>query len=386
MEYNWQHPDWPKFSYNDTQSRGPLYQYALEAGRLSGGMGQLKETLQYEAYIDLMVSEAVQTSAIEGEKLNREDVRSSIKNYLGLSTPHTRITDPKAEGIAALMVDTRKTFADPLTKEKLFHWHQMVITRNENSLFDRDIEVGQWRTSTEPMQIVSGAIGYQKIHYEAPPYSQIDKEMGQLLDWYNKTNPLANTDIENPIPGPIRAAIVHLWFESIHPFEDGNGRVGRAIAEQALAQDLGRPPLLSLSTIIEKDKNTYYQELHKASRPSMDITLWVNWFSESVLKAQKDAVQKVDFILKKARFWDEHQDSPLNDRQKKVINRVFKAGPEGFEFGISAKKYMAMSGCSKATATRDLSKLVEMNCLTRLEGGGRNARYDLRLVDSEISH
>jgi Fic family protein len=385
MQYNWQHPDWPNFDYDDSQSSNSLYQYALEAGRLSGGVGQLKETLQYEAYIDLMVSEAVQTSAIEGETLNREDVRSSIKNYLGLSTPHTRIADPKAEGIAALMVDIRKSFTEPLTKEKIFHWHKMVMPQNDDSLFEKNIEVGQWRTTTEPMQIISGPIGYQKIHYEAPPSAQVDIEMEQLLDWYNKTSPLANPNTEKPIPGPIRAAIVHLWFEAIHPLGDGNGRVGRAIAEQALAQDLGRPHLLSLSTIIEKDKNTYYKELHEASRPSMGITSWVNWFSDSVLKAQKDAVQKVDFILKKARFWDEHKDSVLNDRQTKVINKVFKAGHEGFEFGISAKKYMSMSGCSKATATRDLSGLVEINCLTRLEGGGRNARYALKLVDDSTT-
>ncbi len=384
MKYSWQHPDWPKFTYDDAQCRDSLYQYALEAGRLSGGMGQLKDSLQYEAYIDLMVSEAINTSQIEGERLDREDVRSSIKNFLGLSNPPTRVMDPRAEGIAALMVDVRKTFKEELTKEKLFHWHQLVIPEQENRFLRHKIQVGQWRTSEDPMQVISGPIGYEKVHYEAPPAHQVEAEMDRFLNWYNDSSPL-NPNQKEALPGPVRSAIAHLWFESIHPFDDGNGRVGRAIAEQALAQDLNRPPLLSLSTIIEKDKNAYYNGLNKASQPNLDITAWVNWFSKSVLSAQREAVQKVDFVLKKSRFWEAHQESGLNDRQVKAINKVFKAGPDGFEFGVSAKKYMGMTGCSKATATRDLGDLVDKGCLNRLEGGGRNARYNLNLDGGGLS-
>ncbi|WP_252178156.1 Fic family protein [Endozoicomonas sp. 4G] len=379
MKYSWQHPDWPKFTYDDAQSRDALYQYALEAGRLSGGMGQLKDSLQYEAYIDLMVSEAINTSEIEGERLDREDVRSSIKNFLGLSNPPTRVADPRAEGIAALMVDVRKTFKAELTKEKLFHWHQLVIPEQENRFLRHKIQVGQWRTSEDPMQVISGPIGYEKVHYEAPPAHQVAAEMDRFLSWYNDSSPL-NPSQKEALPGPVRSAIAHLWFESIHPFDDGNGRVGRAIAEQALAQDLDRPPLLSLSTIIEKDKNAYYNGLNKASQANLDITAWVNWFCKSVLLAQRDAVKKVDFVLKKSRFWEAHPESGLNDRQVKAINKVFKAGPDGFEFGVSAKKYMGMTGCSKATATRDLGDLVEKGCLNRMPGGGRSARYNLNLV------
>lgn len=177
-----------------------------------------------------------------------------------------------------------------------------------------NLNIGQWRTSAEPMQIISGPIGYEKVHYEAPPAGQIDAEIARLLQWYNDSNPLYSTQ-KNRFPGPVRAAIAHLWFESIHPFDDGNGRVGRALAEQALAQDLNRPPLLSLSTIIEKDKNTYYAELNKASQFTLDITSWINWFTHSVLQAQYEAVNRVDFILKKTKFWDIFQDEELNERQ-----------------------------------------------------------------------
>lgn len=384
MKYNWQNPDWPQFTYDTNQSSENLYQYALEAGRLSGGMEQLQNSLQYEAYIDLMVSEAIHTSQIEGERLDREDVRSSIKNFLGLSNPPTRVADPRAEGVAALMVDVRRTFTQPLTQEKLFYWHHLIMSEQGNSLLRHPIQVGQWRTSTEPMQIVSGPIGYEKVHYEAPPASQIEHEMARFLSWYNHTNPLNATE-QNTLAGPLRSAIAHLWFESIHPFDDGNGRIGRAIAEQALAQDLKRPPLLSLSTTLEKHKSAYYNELNRASQLSLDITPWINWFTHSVLLAQKESIQKIDFILKKSKFWERYQNIELNERQLKAINKLFKAGPEGFEHGVNAKKYMGMVNCSKATATRDLSDLTLKGCLFRLEGGGRNIRYALNLENAGFS-
>jgi Fic family protein len=381
MEYNWQHPDWPNFEFDEAQFKDNLYQYAIDAGRLSGGIGQMQAALQYEAYVDLMVSEAINTSKIEGERLDRQDVRSSIKNYLGLSVPLVRVADPRAEGIAALMVDVRKTFNQPLTKEKLFQWQQLAVGASASSLYKPDIALGQWRTAKEPMQIVSGPIGYEKVHYQAPPADEVGQQIGQLLNWYNQSNPLDASTQKPKIPGPVRAAIVHLWFESIHPFEDGNGRVGRAIAEQALAQDLGHPPILSLSTEIEKDRNGYYNGLGLASKANMNITEWVNWFTAMVLRAQQDAALSVDFILKKAKFWTYHQNSLMNERQTKVIRKLFEAGPHGFEFGVSAKKYMSMTRCSKATATRDLGDLVGKRCLNRLEGGGRNVRYGLDLSD-----
>ena len=382
--YNWQHSDWPNFTYDESGFRDVLYQYALEAGRLSCGVGQLQEDLQYEATIDLMVSEAVKTSMIEGENLNRDDVRSSIKNYLGLSEPYTRISDPRVEGVAALMIDVRKGFSEELTKEKLFQWHEMVLPHQDDRLFKVELNVGKFRDAEEPMQIVSGPIGYQKVHYEAPPSHQVDAEMDQFLSWYNETNPV-NADAQRIIPGPVRSAIAHLWFESIHPFDDGNGRVGRAIAEQALAQDLGRPPLLSLSTAIESNKNVYYDGLHEASKANMDITPWVEMFCRTILKAQKNAVAAIDFILSKSKFWAEHGEDKFNVRQLKAVKKIFAAGEQGWEYGISAKKYGALTGCSKATATRDLADLLKKGCITSLPGGGRNARYALNLGERKVS-
>lgn len=374
MKYNWEHPDWPNFTYKDSAIQPVLYQYALDAGRLSGGMAQLDDNLQYDAYIDLMVSEAIHTSQIEGELLDREDVRSSLMNYLGLSSPPMRVHDPRAEGVAALMIEVRKSASVKLTENKLLYWHKLVLPPQDDRIFKQAIQIGQWRDSNEPMQIVSGPIGYEKVHYEAPPSTRVPVEMDRFLNWYRETGPIEGTP-EKRLPGPIRAALAHLWFESIHPFEDGNGRIGRAIAEHALSQDLARPVLLSLSTIIDQDRKQYYEKLHQASRPEMDVTPWVNWFCNAVLKAQNNAIQNIEFVLQKARFWDEHRHKLLNARQVKVINKMFAAGVEGFVHGMSAKKYMSIAGCSKATATRDLSDLVSKGCFVQLEGGGRNARY-----------
>lgn len=381
MNYIWQHPDWPNFIYQTDEIDSLLYQYALDAGKLAGGLGQLQQNQQYDAYIDLMVSEAINSSLIEGEKLNREDVRSSIKNYLGLSHPPKRVADPRAEGISALMVDVRQSFQKPLSKALMFSWHQMVMSGTENRILGGDLIIGQWRTSEEPMQIVSGPIGYEQVHYEAPASSTVASEMEDFIQWFNLTNPLLDNGSKqlSKMTGPVRAAVAHLWFESIHPFDDGNGRIGRALAEMVLAQDLGMPPLISLSTIIEKNKNSYYDALHKASEPSLDITEWVTWFANTVKQAQDSAANGAQFVLQKSRFWLAHQNTSLNERQQKVLRKWFDAGNEGFEHGMSAKKYMSMAGCSKATATRDLTNLLELECIARLPGEGKNTRYQLKL-------
>jgi Fic family protein len=295
MEYNWQHPDWPNFVYDGAQCKTNVYQYALEAGRLSGGVGQLLETQQYEAYIDLMVCEAIASSEIEGQYLSRTDIRSSVENNLGLNHPQMPIDDAKADGIGALMVDVRRSFGEPLTRQKLLQWHELAIG-------DDNPAEQHWRETASPMRIVSGKPGAEKVRFEAPPSERIDELIGAFLDWYNRTNPMEDPKAENIVSGPVRAAIAHLWFESIHPFESGNGRVGRALAEQALAHDLGHPPLLSLSSQILNDLDGYYEGLNNATKPTMDITAWVNWFTESVLQSQHDEVKSVNLILKKAVF------------------------------------------------------------------------------------
>lgn len=371
MRYNWQHPLWPKFEYDLSSVQELLYKYALEASALLGGLNQTPQEMQTDAAIDLMVSEALSTSEIEGEKFSDDDVRSSIKRELGISSK-TVIRDPKAVGISQLMIAVRNTFNVPLTEEQLFEWHKMVIALSAQNPY---IDIGRWRTSVEPMQIISGGFGHEKVHFEAPPSHTLEKEMARFIDWFNNTHP-ARTNVK--IPGPVRAAIAHLYFESLHPFSDGNGRIGRAISEKALSEDLGRPVLLSLSTTIYRNKKEYYKALSNASRYQINITPWIHYFVETVYLAQLDSKKQINFVLQKAKFWQRYQ-AELNDRQEQVIARMFKSGVAGFEGGINAQKYMKITDCSKATATRDLAELLEQGCIVRLPGSGRNTRYELVL-------
>lgn len=314
-----------------------------------------------------MVSEALKTSEIEGEYLSRKDVMSSIKNNLGLNAHPERVKDKSAEGIGELMIDVRNTWKEKLTKEKLFSWHTMVLKDAKK------INTGAWRKHKEPMQVISGRVGKLKVHYEAPPSTRVPKEMDQFIDWFNETAPGGKKEIKK---APVRSAIAHMYFESIHPFEDGNGRIGRAIAEKALSQGIGRPVILSLSKTIEGDKKLYYGALEKAQR-SNEITDWINYFVKAILSAQTEAEQQINFILKKAKFFDRYKDQ-FNSRQHAVIRRMFEEGFEGFEGGMNAGKYMSIAKTSKATATRDLQDLTEKGAITGF-GGGRSTRYRLNL-------
>ena len=372
MKYIWQHPDWPNFVFNRADIQLDLYRYAMDSARLAGGIDQLTGGDQTEASIDLLVAEAIKSSQIEGEQLNREDVRSSLRNYLGLNAIPERVGDPRAEGIAALLVDARNTFMTPLNCERLCYWHELVIP-HDTDIFGRQFNKGAFRNSAEPMQIVSGPVGYEQIHYEAPPAKDVPDQMVRFLEWYNQTGPNGNIKM----PGPVRAAIAHVWFELIHPFEDGNGRIGRAVADVALAQDLQRPSLLSLSVSIEKKRDEYYEQLGQVSRGDLDISAWVEWFVRTVTEAQMSAKDQVNFVLSKARFFDQYGDK-LNDRQLKAITKMFDAGVAGFTGGMTAKKYMSITRSSKATATRDLSELLEFGCFVK-SGAGRSVSYDLNI-------
>lgn len=372
MKYIWESKNWPEFEYDLSGIQDVLYGYAMETSALSGGVAQLPNDLQNDAVLDLMVSEAIKTSEIEGEKLDQEDVRSSIINQLGLSKKTEHIKDPRAIGISKLIVSVRKNYNQSLTKEELFEWHSMIIA---DSYYMSYLEVGKWRTGKEPMQIVSGPIGHETVHYEAPPSATLDKEMEKFISWFNESHPSSS---KTKIPGPVRAAITHLYFEYIHPFSDGNGRIGRALSEKALSQELQRPVLLSLSTTIEKNKKEYYQELARASKGDLNITRWINYFVRMIYEAQIDAKTRIVFILQKAKFWSQYT-SKINERQSKVLVRMFKEGVSGFKGGISAQKYMKISVCSKATATRDLSELLAYGCIERLPGRGRSTSYALNL-------
>ena len=342
---------------------------AEKTGLIRGKLSHLAENLQTEAMINLMVEEAVKTSEIEGEYISRPDVRSSIKNKLGLNQEIVRVHDKRAQGVVELMFDVRKTFKQAITQTKLFDWHLMLLSGSVNPT----LRIASWRTHEEPMQIVSGHHGKWVVHYEAPPSQDVPKEMKQFIRWFNETAPGKAQAIKF---APVRAAIAHLYFESIHPFEDGNGRIGRAIAEKALSQGFGYPVMLSLSQAIEADKKAYYAALNAASR-SNEITAWIHYFVNIVLKAQIEVETQINFILKKSAFFDAFKDV-LNERQLKVVQRMMQAGVKGFEGGMSAKKYMKITGTSKATATRDLQHLLAIKAFTQT-GSGPSVRYELNL-------
>lgn len=363
MRYNWQQEDWPHFRYDPAVVQDDLLAFADKAGQVSGALKGLPEGTRTEAIIDLMIAEAIKTSAIEGEVLSRPDVMSSIRNQLGLTTPPEPVRDRASQGAAELMISVRNTWDEPLSKKRLFDWHRMLLQG------ERRVLIGAWRTHEEPMQVVSTSLSHPKVFFEAPPSDQVAAEMTAYLHWFNESR----TTIRQ---GPVRAALAHLYFESIHPFEDGNGRIGRALSEKALSQGLGRPALLSLSRTIETNKRDYYDALMQAQK-SNEVTPWLIYFVGAVLDAQTAALEQIDFVLKKTRFFDRHKDS-LSERQLKVIRRMLDEGPEGFEGGINASKYVGLTKVSKATATRDLQQLAELGVLLPV-GGGRSTRYQLNL-------
>lgn len=367
MTYNWQQNDWPNFKYDLQKVEDVLYAYAERVGRVGGLLEGLPEHAQTETIVDMMVSETIKTSEIEGEYLSRKDVMSSIKNNLGISENIEHVQDKKAEGAAALITDIRHTYIEAMTEEKLFEWHKMLMRGSKG------IKVGEWRSHKEPMQVISGPIGKEKVHYEAPPSSRVSSEMKVFIKWFNDTGMGGEKEIKH---AAIRSAVAHLYFETIHPFEDGNGRIGRAISEKALSQGVGRPILLSLSRTIEDNRNAYYDAL-KTSQRSNEITPWIIYFVNMVLDSQIQAEEQIEFTLKKTKFFDRYENQ-LNERQLSVIRRMLEEGIKGFEGGMSAKKYMSITKTSKATATRDLQNLEEIGAFTLL-GAGRSTRYQLNV-------
>ncbi|WP_129714791.1 Fic family protein [Pedobacter sp. SYP-B3415] len=367
MMYHWQLPGWPDFVYEVEEIQPLILAFAQEMGEVRGVVQGLSDHLKQETLLQLMLAEALKTSAIEGEYISREDVMSSIKNNLGLNETLIHVKDRRADSVAQLMLEVRKSFDQPLNLNMLRAWHKILMTGA------RKVKPGQWRTGADPMQIVSGAYGREVIHYEAPPSSEVPKEMEKFVQWYNKaTFPLKGEVAE----AVLKSAVAHLYFESIHPFEDGNGRIGRAIAEKALSQSIGYPVMLSLSKIIEHNKTAYYAALKEAQR-SLKITEWVNYFGSVIMEAQRDAKVMVQHALKKARFFDRfgHQ---LNERQLKAINKMLDKGTDGFEGGMTARKYTAITKTSKATATRDLNELRLQGVLVQ-KGAGRSVTYELNL-------
>lgn len=358
--YNWQHKNWPDFKFNSSSIDNDLMKFMLKAGELKGIISALPEAISTETIIQIMVSEAIKTSEIEGEIINRIDVMSSIRKNLGLPISQEP-KDKNAIGLSQLLIDIRNTYKEALSESKILAWHKLLMGNNKR------INAGRWRKGNAPMQIISGSASNPKVHFEAPPSKSIPKEMKRFIEWYNKSV------TSSPI---IKAAVAHLYFESIHPFEDGNGRIGRAIAEKSLSQGFENPIIFSISKSIEENRSAYYKALQYAQQ-RLDITNWIEWFTSIIIIAQDDAEKTIQFTIKKVKFFDKHN-KRLNERQRKVINRILEEGINGFKGGMNVKKYISITNTSKATATRDLQELAEMNVFI-IKGAGRSTSYEIKI-------
>lgn len=366
MPWNWTDPDWPNFRYDPAALDVHEQKFLLSSGEILGAVHHVTPSEREQLRIELLSDEAMQTSAIEGEFLDRLSVQSSLRRQLGLD-PDSYPAKPREQGVAEMMVDVYSGFAAKLTHQTLFRWHRMLLSH------DRRLEtIGEYRQHADAMQIVSGRLDQPNVHFEAPPSAQVPGEMDRYLAWFNASAPGA----AQPLPALTRAGLGHLYFESIHPFEDGNGRLGRALAEKSLAQNIGQPSLISLAFTIEQERKSYYAQLEQHQK-SLDVTGWLVWFAQTVLTAQQVTLERVGFFIAKARFYDRHRDH-LNDRQAKAIARIFREGPAGFMGGLSAENYLKITGTSRATATRDLHDLVQKGALRRT-GERRHTRYWLNL-------
>lgn len=366
MPWNWTLPTWPVFHYDPSALETLEQRFLLSSGEILGAVHHVSPPEREQLRIELLSDEAMQTSAIEGEILDRQSVQSSLRRHLGLATDNAP-AQPREQGVAEMMVDVYSEYAAPLSHETLFRWHRMLLSHDQ-----RLQTIGEYRQHSEAMQIVSGRIDRPTVHFEAPPSAQVAGEMERFVTWFNASAPGG----AKPLQALVRAGLAHLYFESIHPFEDGNGRLGRALAEKSLAQNIGQPSLISLAFTIEAERRTYYDQLERHQK-TLDVTDWLVWFAQVVLEAQQVTLRRVGFFIGKARFYDRFRDA-LNDRQNKAIERMFREGPGGFKGGLSAENYLKITGTSRATATRDLQDLVDKGALQRT-GQLRHTRYWLNL-------
>lgn len=358
--WNWQQNNWPEFKYDIDPLAGFESQFMHQAGMMLGVKKHLTEDEQKSLIIISLGDEALKTSEIEGEYLNRDSLQSSIRRHFGINTDNRKIS-PAESGISEMMLDLYDTYHHPLTHKDLFRWHSLLT----NGRMDLE-NIGEYRTCLEPMQIVSGRDYEPKIHFEAPPSSAVTLEMYRYIDWYNSSEKNYST--------LTRAAIAHLYFESIHPFEDGNGRIGRALVIKALSQNLKQPTLIALSSVINKNKKHYYNALEQNNK-NLEITEWLSYFAKTILQAQAHSLKLIEFLVKKGKFYNNYKEL-LNARQEKVINRIFAETTYDFEGGMSSRKYISITKTSKATATRDLQELVNIGAMVKT-GILKGTRYYL---------
>jgi Fic family protein len=363
-------PDWPRFKSSPKRFAEPLAAVRHRQGRLIGRMEALGFHLRQEAVLQTLTADVLKSSEIEGEKLDAEQVRSSIARRLGVDIGGLKPADRHVEGVVEMMLDATRHYGRPLTAERLFAWHASLFPTGHSGM--SKIRVGSWRDDgTGPMEVVSGPIGKQHVHFLAPPAARLDGDMKAFLDWFNRG---AGID---PV---MKAGLAHLWFVTIHPFDDGNGRIARAIADMALARSEDSPQrFYSMSAQIRQERAAYYHILERAQKGTMNITAWMEWFLGCLGRAIDGAQTTLGGVLAKARFWERMQGFPLNGRQRLVTNRLL----DGFRGKLTTSKYAKLAKCSQDTALRDILPLLERGVLVRNAEGGRSTSYALANISAE---
>jgi len=364
----WEQSDWPAFRWDDRALAQSLAGLRRAQGALLARTDALLDADRTDALKEFLIREGLDTSRIEGEVLDPNAVRSSVMRRLGMATAGLPGPEPRVEGLIAMLMDATTVHDQPLDLVRLYRWQAGLFPQDRLGI--RHIRTGELR-GDDPMQVVSGPEGRERVHYEAPPRAVLEVELAAYLDWFGES--------QGTMDGLLRAGLAHLWFETLHPFEDGNGRVGRAVAEMAIAQDEGRDMRsFSLSGQLMRERDAYYAQLEAAQRSDLDVTPWLAWFLEQLSAAVAEAGAALDGTLQRARFWMRHRDLDLNARQRKVLNRMLDEEPQGFEGGMTNRKYRSIANTSFQTATRDLADLVEKGCLL-VTGAGRSTAY--RLAD-----
>jgi len=358
-----QKENWPEFTWSSNDFLSLLSEARNLQGRLIGKMETLGFDLRNEALLDTLTLDVIKSSEIEGEFLNPDQVRSSIARRLGMEIAGAVESDRNVEGVVEMMLDATQKCFDPLTVERLFDWHAALFPTGRSAMYK--ITVADWRKdATGPMQVVSGAMGKEKVHFQAPDSELVDKEMTRFIDWFNKSK----------IDLVIKAAIAHLWFVTIHPFEDGNGRITRALTDMLLAQsDKSNQRFYSMSAQIRLERKQYYDILEKTQKGNLDITDWIVWFLNCLINALKSTDLILKRVLFKADFWQKHIDTAINDRQRKLLNKLM----DEFEGKLTSSKWAKIAKCSKDSAVRDINDLIEKGILQKKAAGGRSTNYEL---------
>lgn len=354
---------WPEFTWNSNDFLDLLSEARNLQGRLFGKMETFGFDLRNEALLDTLTLDVLKSSEIEGEFLNPDQVRSSIARRLGMEIAGAVESDRNVEGVVEMMLDATQKCFDPLTVDRLFDWHAALFPTGRSGMYK--ITVADWRKDTTgPMQVVSGATGKEKVHFEAPNSNLVEREMTQFLDWFNTSK----------IDLVIKAAVTHLWFVTIHPFEDGNGRIARALTDMLLAQsDKSNQRFYSMSAQIRLERKQYYEVLEKTQKGNLDLTDWIVWFLNCLINALKATDSILTRVLFKADFWQKHIETGINDRQRKLLNRLM----DDFEGKLTSSKWAKMAKCSKDSAVRDINDLIEKGILQKELAGGRSTNYEL---------